>query len=220
MKRSYVGLAMGALAMAGALLSLPNCGHERKLVFITISPPGTTFATPDPAAQTVFTALGSYIHPPDTRDITSQVAWKTDVPQLVQINGGVVSPQPGNVCGIANISASMNEKGNLVIGYATVTVNDLTRPSCPGGSSSQAVVTVVLAGPSGAGDVTSVPTGINCPTGACGAQFTIGATIALIATPRAGHGFLSWSVDCTSVAGTTCSILVPNGSTTATATFN
>jgi hypothetical protein len=189
-------------------------------VGITIHPPGATFPTPDSNAQVVFSALGSYIHPPDTRDITSQVTWKTDVPQLLQINGGVVSPQPGNVCGIANISASMTDKGNLIIGFATVTVNDPTRAICPGGSPTQAVVTVTLAGPSGAGAVKSVPTGIDCPTAACGAQFTIGDTIVLTATPNTGHAFVSWSSDCTTTAGTTCSILVPSGSTNATATFN
>src|SRR5450631_122158 len=220
MKRSYIGLALGALVMVGAVLTLPSCGHARKLVGITISPSGFIFPTPDSAAKGDFTAVGTYIHPPDTRDITAQVLWKTDIPQLIQISGGVVSPQTGNVCGIADISASMNDGGNLVIAYATVTVNDPTRAICPGGSPTQAVVTVTLLGPTAAGVVTSVPAGINCPSAACGSQFTIGTTIVLTATPSAGHGFVSWSPDCTTVAGTTCSILVPNGSTNATATFN
>jgi hypothetical protein len=220
MKRSYIRLALGALVAVGAVLSLPSCGHARKLVSIAISPPGTTFATPDPKAQTVFTASGTYKHPPDTRDITNKVTWKTDVPQLIQITGGVVSPQPGNVCGIANLSASMNDGGNLVTGFATVTVNDPTRPICPGGSPTQAVITVTLAGPSGGGSVTSVPAGINCPSQACGAQFTIGTTMVLTATPNPGHGFVSWTGGCTSTSGTTCSIQVPQGSTNATATFN
>jgi hypothetical protein len=220
MKRSCIGLATGALVTVAVLLSSSNCGFERKLVGITIHPPATTFPTPDSTVQVVFSALGTYIHPPDTHDITSQVTWKTDIPQLLQINGGVVSPQPGNVCGIANISASMSDKGNLVIGFATVTVNDPTRPICPGGSPTEAVVTVTLAGPSAAGAVKSVPAGIDCPAGACGAQFTIGDTIVLTATPNTGHAFVSWTGGCTSIAGTTCSILVPNGSTNATATFN
>ena len=220
MKRSYIGLAMGALVMVAALLIFPSCGFKRKLVEITISPAGFTFPTPDSKAQGVFTALGSYIHPPDRHDITSQVTWKTDVPQLLVINGGVVSPQPGNVCGIADVSASMSDGGNLVIGFATVTVNDPTRPICPGGSPTQAVVTVTLAGPSAAGSVTSVPAGINCPSAACGAQFTVGTEMVLSATTSAGHGFVGWTGGCTQTAGTTCSILVPQGSTNTTATFN
>jgi len=220
MKRSYIGLALGALVMVAALATFPSCGFKRKLVGITVTPSLATFPTPDSTEQIVFSALGTYIHPPDTHDITSQVAWSTDIPQLIQINGGVVSPQPGDVCGIANLSASMSDGGNLVIGYATVTVDDPTRPICPGGSPTQAVVTVTLAGSNGGGVVTSVPTGINCPSGACGAQFTIGDTMVLTATPNAGHTFVSWTGGCTSIAGTTCSILVPNGSTNATATFN
>jgi hypothetical protein len=220
MQRSCVGLALGALVMVAALVAFPSCGFKRKLVEITITPAGFTFPTPDPTSQGVFTALGSYIHPPDTHDITKQVTWKTDVPQLLVISGGVVSPQPGNVCGIADISASMSDGGNLVIGFATVTVNDPTRPICPGGSPTQAVVTVILAGPSGGGVVTSAPAGINCPSAACGAQFTIGTTMVLTATANTGHAFVSWSGGCTTIAGTTCSILVPNGSTNATATFN
>jgi hypothetical protein len=220
MKRSYIGLAMSVLVMVAALLTFPSCGFKRKLVEITIVPPAFIFPTPDPTSQGVFTALGSYIHPPDTHDITSQVTWKTDVPQLLQINDGVVSPQPGNVCGIADISASMSDGGNLVIGFATVTVNDPTRSICPGGSPTQAVVTVTLAGANAGGSVTSVPAGITCPSGACGALFTIGNTMVLTATPNTGHTFVSWSGGCTTTAGTTCSILVPSGSTNATATFN
>ncbi len=220
MKRSCIGLAMGSLVMVAAVLIFPSCGFKRKLVEITITPSGFTFPTPDPTVQGDFTALGSYIHPPDTHDITNQVTWKTDVPQLLQISGGVVSPQPGDVCGIANVSASMSDGGNLVIGFATVTVNDPTRPICPGGSTTQAVVTVTLSGPTAAGGVTSVPAGISCPTGACGAQFTVGTTIVLTATPSTGHTFVSWTGGCTTIEGTTCSILVPTGSTNATATFN
>ena len=220
MKRSYIGLAMGLLVVVAVFLAFPSCGFERKLVEITIAPPTATFLTPDSTKQIVFSALGRYIHPPDTRDITSQVTWKTDVPQLVQVSGGVVSPQPGNVCGIADISASMSDGGNLVIGYATVTVDDPTNPICPGGSPTQAVVTVTLLGPTAAGTVTSVPGGISCPSGACGALFTTGSTMVLTATPNTGHTFVSWSGGCTTIAGTTCSILVPNGSTNVTATFN
>ena len=217
MKERWLRVALGA-ALTLTAMNFVSCSHELKLVRITVQPPATTFPTPDPSVQVVFTALGTYEHPPDTRDITDKVAWKTDIPQLIQINGGVVSPQPGNVCGIADISASLQDKGNLVIGYATVTVNDSTNPLCPGGNSARAVVTVTLTG-SAEGTVTSVPAGINCPGQTCGAQFTVGDTIVLTASPNPGHTFGSWS-GCTSVAGNTCSILVPTGSTNVIATFN
>jgi hypothetical protein len=217
MKACRLSYILGVIVVLSAAY-LASCGHERKLVGIAVQPPSATFLTPDPNGQIVFTALGTYIHPPDTRDITGKVTWKTDVPQLIAINGGVVSPQPGNVCGIADISASMNDGGNLVIGYATVTINDPTNPICPGGNNALGVVTVTLGG-TAAGTVTSVPAGINCPAQTCGAQFTVGDTIVLTAAANSGHSFSGWS-GCTSPAGNTCSVLVALGSTNVVATFN
>ena len=205
-------------AVVFAAMNFLSCMHELKLVSIAISPTGFTFPTPDPTAQGVFTALGTYIHPPDTRDITAKVTWKTDVPQLLQISGGVVSPQPGNVCGFANVSASMSDGGNLVTGYATVVVNDSTNPLCPGGSQTQGVVTVALGG-AGTGSVTSSPTGISCPSGACGAQFNVGDTIVLTATPANGSTFGTWT-GCDDTNGTTCSVLVKQGSNPVAVAFN
>jgi uncharacterized repeat protein (TIGR02543 family) len=196
-----------------------SCGHQRKLVGITVQPPAATFLTPDALSQIQFTALGSYIHPPDTRDITSQVAWKTDVPQLITVSGGLVSPT-GIGCGIADISASLQQGGNLVIGYATVTVNDPTNPICPGGGNQNAVLIVALAGNQQGGTVVSVPAGIQCPGQTCGALFTIGNTVILTATPRQGFTFGGWTGDCTSTTDTTCSVLMPKAGATVTATFN
>ena len=209
--------ALGAALILTAMNFL-SCMHERKLVSITVHPAAFTFPTPDPAVQGVFTAFGNYIHPPDTRDITDKVTWKTDVPQLLQINGGVVSPQPGNVCGIADVSASMQDGGNLVIAYATVTVNDPTNPICPGGSQTRGILIVTLAG-NGTGSVTSVPAGITCPTQACGALFNVGDTVVLTASPNTGSTFNNCA-GCDSTSGTTCSILVPPGSTALTVTFD
>jgi uncharacterized repeat protein (TIGR02543 family) len=202
-----------------AVMSVASCGFKRKLVGITIQPPVATFLTPDPLLQIQFTALGTYIHPPDSKDITSQVTWKTDVAQLITVNGGLVSPT-GNGCGIADISASMNQGGNLVIGYATVTVDDPTNPICPGGGNQNAVLTVGLGGNQQGGTVTSVPAGINCPTQACGALFTIGDSVVLTATPKQGSTFGGWTGDCTSTNGTTCTILMPKSGANVTATFN
>ncbi len=33
-KRSYIGLALGALVVVGPVLSLPSCGNDKKLVNI------------------------------------------------------------------------------------------------------------------------------------------------------------------------------------------
>ncbi len=218
MNQRWLKYGLGA-AFVFAAVNFLSCGQDHKLVAITIHPSGGfTFPTPDPAAQGVFTAIGTYVHPPRTTDITNQVAWKTDVPGLLTINNGVVSPQSTSVCGIADVSASLTSGGNLVIAYSTVTVNDPTNPLCPGGSATQGVVTVTLL-PADGGVVTSVPAGITCPSQTCGAQFTVGDTITLTASPNAGHSFASWS-GCTPSGGSNCTLQVPTGSTNVTATFN
>ena len=226
MKRSYIGLALSALVAVGAALSLPSCGNQKQLVNLQVQPGLATYPSPN-SAPVDFSAIGTFIHPPSTEDLTTKVTWSTDVPDLLTLNSGgvagAVAPS-GTGCGIAQVIATANQgtggSGNIVIAYATVTVQDITQPQCPGGSSTQAVVTVTLAGTNGAGSVTSVPAGINCLSAACGALFTVNTTIALIATPSAGgHTFVGWTGACTTTA-TTCSILVPTAGANATATFN
>jgi Divergent InlB B-repeat domain len=228
MKRSYIGLAMGALVMVAALLAFPSCGFNKRLVSITVQPPSYTFLDNVSKDTTNFKAYGTYIHPPSYEDITTKVTWGVDVNWLTIASGptvgGTVTTQ--GTCGISDVSATAPEgtggASNIVVGYGSVIVNDPNNPICPGGSTTQAVVTVTLAGPSGAGSVTSVPAGISCPSGACGAQFTVGTPMVLTATPtpNTAHTFVGWSGGCTSVSGTTCSIQVPTGSTNAIATFN
>ena len=77
MKRSYIGLALGALMAVGVAVSLPSCGHDQKVVGLTITPTTSTFAspgfTPPPANPTQqYVATATYIHPPATKDVTSQ----------------------------------------------------------------------------------------------------------------------------------------------------
>jgi hypothetical protein len=205
--------ALGAALILTAMNFL-SCGHnELKLVSINVQPPSATFLTPDTNGQIVFTALGNYIHPPDTRDITDKVTWKTDVPGLIQINGGVASPNGG--CGGANISASLQDNGNLVIAYATVTVNDPTNPICPGGGTEATLG--VSVNPAGFGTVTSLTGGINCPS-QCIAVFPVGTSVGLTATPTAGHSFVSW-LGCTQSNLNTCTVTIPVGGASVAATF-
>jgi uncharacterized repeat protein (TIGR02543 family) len=226
MKRSYIGLAMGALVMVAALLAFPSCGFNKRLVNLQVQPGLATYPSPN-SGKVDFSAIGTFIHPPSTEDITTKVTWSTDVPELLTLNADglaeAVAPS-GAGCGIADIIATAKEgtggSGNVVIAYATVTVQDITDPRCPGGTSTQAVVTVQLVPPTGSGSVTSVPAGINCPSAVCGALFTVGTTMVLTATPSAGgHTFVGWTGACTTTA-TTCSILVPTAGADATATFN
>ena len=227
MKRSYIGLALGALVAVGAVLTLPSCGHDQKLVSIQVQPQTFTFLGNVQGSTTNFKAFGTYIHPPAQKDITAQVTWGADVPQVVTIAsgasaGGTVTTQGG--CGISDVSATAPEgtggASNIIVGYGSVTVNDPTNPICPGGSATNGELVVTPTG-SGVGTISSQPGGITCPGTACGAQFPAGDLITLTASPGANSHFTSWA-GCT-VSNTNpaqCSVTIPGGGVVnVTATF-
>src|SRR5262245_29479741 len=80
-------------------------------------------------------------------------------------------------------------------------------------------LTVTLAG-GGSGAVTSVPSGISCPTlpGACTQVFPLGTTVTLTATPDPGVTFTGWSGGCTNTAGP-CVVTLSSTTRAVTATF-
>ena len=218
MKRSYIGLALGALVAVGAALSLPSCGHDRKLVSLTVQPSaGFIFSQAAAGATGQFTATASYIHPPATKDVTSQATWAVD-DDVVGINAGVVTTN-GN-CGTANVSATMPEgtggASNIVIGYSFVTVNNPAVATCPGGGT-EGTLSVQISPPL-TGTVTSLTYGINCPTVSCIAVVPVGASVALTATPATGETFLSWQ-GCTTSSTNSCTVTIPTGGAGVVATF-
>jgi hypothetical protein len=218
MNRKWFSIAVLILA-AGFLLGMASCAHDRELIGITIQPQTVTFGAPDSSLSADFSALGTYLHPPETKDITTQVTWATDIPQLITVTaGGVVSPT-GNGCGVANVSASTTHgtghSDNLVIGYSTVTIQNPLVAGCPGGSSGAPVLAVNFqANNTANASVTSSPAGINCPAQSCGAPFTSGTTVVLTASPA---GVVSWG-SCPSAAGDNCTVIL-TANTTVTATF-
>jgi hypothetical protein len=230
MKRGWIGLAMSVLVALGAFLSLPSCGHDRQLTGITISP--TTVIFPSPDAEPVdFIATGTYIHPPSTEDITSQVTWSTDVTSLLGFTyggssvGEITSVLNGS-CGIAAVWASAPQgtggSGNIVVSApSNVTVNNTANPLCPGGSSTSGELVVTPAG-AGAGVVTSSPPGISCPGTACGFAFTPpGNVVTLTATPGTNSTFAGFSGGGCATDANPCTVTVPSGSLlNVTATFN
>ena len=92
MNGKYFSIA-ALVAAAILLLSFFGCGHNQHLASIQVQPAaGGTFFTADPTLFFDFKAFGSYIHPPQTKDITTQVTWQSDNPQVVQVtSAGVVS---------------------------------------------------------------------------------------------------------------------------------
>ena len=221
MKLSWIGLAFGTLLAMGAALSLPSCGHDRKLESITVQPQTFTFLVADSGQTTNYTAYGTYIRPPSYQDITSQVTWAVQgLTSVVTIDAstGVITTQGG--CGVSGVSATAAEgtggSQNIIVGYGTVTVDNPAILYCPGGSTEQATLAVVLAG-NGQGTVTSIPAGATCP-GPCGAEFTVGSLVVLNATPNSGQTFEGWQ-GCTPTSGNSCSLTMPAEGILVTATF-
>jgi hypothetical protein len=225
MKQRYIGLALSMLAAVGAIVSLPSCGHDQKLVSITVQPTSFTFLGNVPGSTTNFKAFGTYIHPPAMKDITAQVTWDSDISGVVTIasgaSGGTVTTQ--GTCGIASISATApvgtGGASNIVVGYGSVTVNDPTNPICPAGSQTNGVLVVTPAG-TGVGTVTTQPGGISCPGTACGALFPAGDLVTLTATAGANSTFGSWTGCTPASIPTQCTVTIAGGGVAnVTATF-
>jgi hypothetical protein len=127
MKLSYVGLALGALVILAVLLSLPSCGHDQKLISVTVTPSGANIT--GTGVEVDFKALGTYIHPPENKDITNSVVWASAAPEVVSIVSNTGVAKSGSVCG-TNITITataysnpQNKSGSVVVGTAAVSVS-------------------------------------------------------------------------------------------------
>jgi hypothetical protein len=136
MNRKWFSVA-ALIAAATVLFSLSSCGFNQHLVSIAVTPSSVTFLSPGTTITFQLKAYGTYIHPPETKDITSQVTWEPDSADLVTVtSAGVVSTAGMGHCGVTNVTASVftdsgNTNGNVVTGSATITVVDTTNPVCP-----------------------------------------------------------------------------------------
>jgi hypothetical protein len=97
--------------VCGMGLVVLSCGDPQELVSITVQP-GTetvgTSSTPvilDAGFQVQLRALGSYVHPPVTKDITSQVTWTSNTPQMFTVTSGGLLTATGIDCGGTLVSA-------------------------------------------------------------------------------------------------------------------
>ena len=123
--------ALMGLCVTGFLLAnLAACGHEQQLVSITIVPATENFGsakTPvdlDKGLTVQLRALGSYIHPPVTKDITNQVAWSSNTSDMVTVDSTGLITAAGTSCGGAIISATVttnHSDGNISSNGAIVT---------------------------------------------------------------------------------------------------
>lgn len=215
MTRKWFSIAALSLA-ASVLVSLSSCAHNRHLTSISVQPSGVEFGAVDPSLSANFKAFGTYTHPPQTKDITTQVTWQSDIPQVAQVSSaGVVSPNLN--CGTAGVFATFNDGGNLVVSNtANITVDGPASLGCPTGGALNTLTVTTSGG--GSGTVTSSPSGINCGT-TCAAQFATGTTVTLTATPISPSTFGSWT-NCDSPGGTNPCTVSLTADRSVTVTFN
>src|SRR5438067_11934582 len=104
MKGKWLSVA-APVVVGGVLLSLASCGRDQQSVSIQVQPTTETFGdanTPPPldaGLQVQLRAPGSYLHPPVTKDITSQVTWSSNQPQMMTVDSSATSTAGGPSCG-------------------------------------------------------------------------------------------------------------------------
>jgi hypothetical protein len=131
MSRKWFSL-LALISTVTLLVSSLSCGFNQHLVSIQVTPPGATFNSV--GASIVFKAMGTYVHPPETKDITSIVTWSVDSQNLVSItNTSLVTAL--NICGSGNLTASYYDSPNEVTGSAFLTGGGVGNPQiCPVGN--------------------------------------------------------------------------------------
>jgi len=220
-------LAVFALVLvATVLLVSSGCGDPQELVSISVQPGSETFGSSDipvsqdAGAQVQLRAIGTYVHPPVTKDITSQVTWSSNSPQMVTVNSTGLITVTGNACGGSIVSATVqtnadtsgvSSSGAIVTGSMTANVVCFTGTG--------PTITVDFAG-TGTGSISSSPIGLGCSAtsgSSCSASFPTGSTVTLTALPNGVFG--GWA-GCTIESGTSCTIENLTNNVTLTATFN
>lgn len=213
--------SLGAVIGLSCLLAALSCARDQQLVSITIKPDTENFGAADPSLNVQLRALGTYIHPPVTKDITNEVTWASNTPQMITVNStGLIAPA-GFSCGNTLVSATVTtnhsagdrtSSGALITGYMTANVACL--------SSTGPILTVNFLG-AGTGNVTSSPAGLSCASTAvtCSAGFVSGTPITLTALPTGTSTSVTWG-NCPSPSGLVCTIPSLSSSLVISATFN
>ena len=216
------------LIVASVLLCLSSCGRDQQLVGITVQPSTETFGaanipvSADSGLQLQLRALGSYIHPPVTKDITDKVVWSSNTPQMMTVDSSGLVTVTGLTCGATLVSATvttnssaggLSSSGAIVTGFMTGNVVCFT--SSGGGNP---VLSLGFQG-LGSGTVTSSPAGLSCSTTCAVQAFPAGTQVTLTATPTAPSTFGSWQ-GCDTPGTTNPCIVNLSASRTVTVSFN
>lgn len=114
------------LAILSGVVALPSCGSRQQLVSITLQP-SDGFVFEGPGATGQFTAYGTYIHPPVTKDISDQVTWTLDIANFATLTQtGLITYIRTDGCGSGQVTATLYsdptdpKAGSLISGSAPV----------------------------------------------------------------------------------------------------
>jgi hypothetical protein len=125
MKRKWLAVA-SLLATLCCVIGLPSCGSRQQLVSITLQP-SDGFVFEGLGATGQFTAYGTYIHPPVTKDISDQVTWSLDIANFATLTQtGLITYTRTDGCGSGQVTAthysdpSDPTSGTLISGSAPV----------------------------------------------------------------------------------------------------
>jgi hypothetical protein len=234
MSRKWFGIAVLIIA-AIALFSVSSCGDPQELVSISVQPGTETVGasnipvSTDAGFSVQLAAQGSYLHPPVTKDITNQVAWASNTPEMFAVNSTGLLTATGAACGSTLISATVttnadasgvSSSGANVTGYMTASVVCFVS-SNGGGGGGEPTLTLNFSG-GGTGTVIVSPSEFSCASTEvqCVTSFPTNTTVILTATPVAPSVFGGWSGGgCTGTG--TCTILLQGDTiVTVTAMFN
>lgn len=230
MKGKWVSFCV-LVALAAGLLNVMSCGHEQELVSIQIQPATENFGASnipfqdDGGLQVQLRVLGSYNHPEVTKDITDQVTWNSNTPQMVTVNSTGLITATGGACGGTLVSATVttnkspggiSSSGALITGYMTANVICGTS----GGGSGNPLLNVTFLG-SGAGTVLITPNNFSCASPmACTTQaYASGTSLTLTATAASGSTFAGWASCPTPTTTNVCAFTLV-GNIVATVAFN
>ena len=192
------------LLLTGLVLPFVACTISPDLTSIVVTPSVMNFG--GPGLTTQLTATGYYArkdHPPEVKDITTQVTWKSATPDCVTVSSTGLITSGRNICSGILVTASMPGFYGLITGSMIVNV---TQP----GAANTNVATVVVS------PANPAPLAVGQVLQFSATGYTASGSIANLANP------VAWSSSNTGVATinqTGRATAVAAGSTTITAAY-
>ena len=103
------------------LFGLSGCARDQKLISVAVQP-SAGFVFEGYGAQGQFTAFGTYIHPPETKDITDKVVWSLNIANFGTLTPtGKLTYTRTDGCGSGEVTATVySNPANPTAGSAIV----------------------------------------------------------------------------------------------------